>query len=121
MNDKLTGKVGLEGMRFRAYHGVYPEERVTGGAYIVSVWLEFEFEKDQTFENIDETVDYERVYEVTKEVMSEPTPLIETIAVKIGNSLKNHFKKVISAEVKVEKLNPPVKGDAEKSSFVVKV
>ena len=37
MSDKLTGRVFVKNIRLHAFHGVMPQERITGNDYLVSV------------------------------------------------------------------------------------
>ncbi|MFY0688884.1 MAG: dihydroneopterin aldolase [Cyclobacteriaceae bacterium] len=104
------GKVSLEGMEFYARHGYYPEERIIGNKYSVDVTLEVDMELAAVSDKLEGTVDYEKVYEIVAEVMSIDALLLEHLAGKIINSLKEHFPKVGTCTVKVSKYNPPIKG-----------
>lgn len=109
------GKVALEGMEFYARHGYYEEERVIGNKYRVDVTLDLDFDVAATDDKLEGTVDYERVYEIVKEVMSIDAKLLEHLAGKMIKKLKSSFPQLTNVEVKISKYNPPIKGLCERA------
>ncbi|MEM6642945.1 MAG: dihydroneopterin aldolase [Bacteroidota bacterium] len=104
------GKVSLEGMEFYARHGYYEEERVIGNKYSVDVTLEVDFSYAVSDDRLDGTVNYEKVYEIVRDVMNIDANLLEHLAGKIISDLKENFKEVHKVWVRVSKYNPPIKG-----------
>ena len=113
------GKIIVEGIKMYAYHGCMQEESVVGGNYIVDVIIDTDLNKPSKSDQLSDTIDYVAVYEVVKKEMSIRSKLIEHVAKRIIDSLKKKFSKTISIEVKVTKLNPPIKGVVEKVSAVL--
>ena len=51
--------------------------------------------------------------------MSIPSKLLEHIAGRIYNKISTQYPEIISLEVSVAKLNPPVDGEMDKSEIVI--
>jgi len=65
--------VVLEGMRFHAFHGVYPEEQLLGTEYIVNVEVETGIALAAKTDLIDQaTVNYETVFQICMAEMAQP-------------------------------------------------
>ncbi len=104
------GKISLEGMEFYARHGYYEEERIIGNKYSVDVTLDVDFSEATLDDRLEGTVNYERVYEIVRQVMGIDAQLLEHLAGKMIKALKDRFSQINSVEVKVSKYNPPIKG-----------
>lgn len=103
----------LNGLRFHAFHGVMPQERLTGNDYRVDLKIDFPLEKAVGSDNVDDTLNYATVYTAVKEEMDVPTQLIERVAYRIADRLFRTFKAINEVEIKVEKCNPPMGADCE--------
>ena len=97
--------IGLEGMEFYAYHGVYEEERKIGGKYIVDVLV---------YTN---AIDAELIYKAVEQNMLQPVKLIERLARKIMDDIRLFVVQEDSIRIKIRKLNPPL-GAKVKASVV---
>ncbi len=115
----MVGKISLERMEFYAHHGFYLEERTIGNKYEVSVNLEVDFKNAASNDDLAGTINYEAVYDIVKSIMSVEAKLLEHIASKIITGLKNAFPNLISVEVSVSKLNPPIKGLCKKATVTL--
>lgn len=114
------GKVALEGMEFYARHGYYEEERIIGNKYRVDLTLDLDFTDAALEDNLEGTVNYEKVYEIVAEVMSINAKLLEHLAGKMIAALKKNFPQINEIEVKVSKYNPPIMGLCERASVTLK-
>ena len=52
--------------------------------------------------------------------MDKPSKLIETVAYRIIHNIKNNNPSIIKCLVKVKKINPPIDGDVDYVSVIVK-
>ncbi|MBC6401915.1 MAG: dihydroneopterin aldolase [Ekhidna sp.] len=104
------GKVSLQGMEFYARHGYYEEERMIGNKYSVDVTLDVDFSEAATDDRLEGTVNYEKVYEIVRDVMSIDANLLEHLAGKMVKVLREVFPEVSHAKVTISKYNPPIKG-----------
>jgi 7,8-dihydroneopterin aldolase/epimerase/oxygenase len=111
------GLIALEGMRFRAYHGYYEEERVVGNDFVLDVYIETNFSMAAATDELHQTINYETVYEICKFVMREPVKLLETIAERVIQGLKHQFQNIQTVKVRVKKMNPPLGGKVD-CSFI---
>lgn len=101
--------VVLEGMRFRAFHGVYPEERLLGADYVVNVEIETGIAVAAQTDSIDHaTVNYETVFQICMAEMAQPRNLLETVVAGIIRRMKRQFPQMMGLKVQVRKLNPPI-------------
>ena len=105
--------VALEGLSFWAFHGYYNEERKKGNDFICDVNVELK-SFDSLDDNINDTVDYELIYDIIQDEMAETKKLIETVALKIIERIRV-LDNVVAAKVKIYKMNPPIKGKATRA------
>lgn len=105
-------EISVEGMSFRAYHGCMEEERVVGNGYLVDLFMHADTTKAEQSDNLEETVDYAKAYDLVKHEMEIPSKLLEHVARRILDSIHKSFPMVAYAEVKISKQNPPISGQA---------
>jgi hypothetical protein len=103
----------LNGLRFHAFHGVMPQERLTGNDYRVDLKIDFPLETAVGSDDVNDTLNYATVYTAVKEEMDVPSQLIERVAYRIADRLFRMFKAINEVEIKVEKYNPPMGADCE--------
>ena len=113
------GKLFVQGMKFHAFHGCNPEEAQIGGSYLVDVTVETDFSKPAFSDKIADAVDYVAIYDITKKEMFVRSNLIEQVAQRIYDSVKKKFPEVKKIKVKVEKLNPPIGGEAKSVNAII--
>jgi dihydroneopterin aldolase len=107
--------IGLEGMEFYAYHGVYEEERKIGGKYIVDVLVYTNAKDAELHDDLNGTVNYEQIYKVVEQNMQQPVKLIERLARKIMDDIRLFVVKEDTIRIKIRKLNPPLGAKVEAS------
>ncbi|MBO4475769.1 MAG: dihydroneopterin aldolase [Bacteroidales bacterium] len=105
--------IELLGMHFRARHGCLESERVYGGEFVVDVRMECDCARAEASDRLEDTVDYSRVYALVARIMDEPRQLLEAVAGRIADGIREEFPSVGELEVSVSKKNPPVGGDCE--------
>lgn len=100
--------VALHGAEFFAYHGLYPEEQFTGSCFIVDIEVEFEPSENGglSTDDVNDTVNYEELYDITGARMHQPQKLIETVATFIIDDIKARYKFATGIKVSIKKLNP---------------
>lgn len=113
------GIINVNGIRVYAYHGCLPEEGIIGGEYIVDVSITGKFEAAEVSDELVDTVDYCIVFETVKREMAIRSKLIENVAKRIVNGLRNDYPTVDKFEVKVTKINPPMNGDVREVSYEI--
>lgn len=113
------GTILVEGIQLYAYHGCLEEEAKIGADYIVDVTMKTDFSKAASTDNLSDTIDYVRVYQIVKQEMAIRSKLIEHVGKRIFDKLKTEFKSLQTIQVKVTKLNPPMNGNVDRVSIVV--
>jgi 7,8-dihydroneopterin aldolase/epimerase/oxygenase len=101
--------IHLHNLSFFAHHGVHEEEKILGGNFIVNADISFA-DKSDTITRLPDTVDYVQAYSKIKELMSSPTPLLETLAMQIVDQLYSKYPFVSFISVNIMKLNAPITG-----------
>jgi 7,8-dihydroneopterin aldolase/epimerase/oxygenase len=101
--------VHLYNLHFNSFHGIHEEEKVLGNEYLVDASVEFHEEKE-VITSIQDTINYEDIYNIIKERMSAPTPLLETIVMEIGKEIHSEFPQVRAINISLRKMHPPIEG-----------
>ena len=112
----MIGRIALEGLEFHAFHGVYPHERESGNWFEVDVTVETDFSLAAATDELIGTVNYETLFKIVKAEMEQPSKLLETVAEKIANDVLEVFPNVLSVELKISKVNPPIGGKCKKAT-----
>lgn len=99
--------ISLNNVRFRAYHGLYPEERQKGNDFVVNLKVKYT-PSAGVIQSLDETIDYAELFAVINQTMQQPVDLLETLVQTIAVAVHRRFPVIREAEVSVEKLNPPI-------------
>ncbi len=103
-------RIILQGMRFYGYHGVNPEEKTQGQAYLVDLEAEVALARPGQSDAIEDTISYTHLYRAVKAIMEgESRNLLERLAQEIANRLLADFP-LEAVTVTVKKPNPPIKG-----------
>ena len=85
------GKIKLEALEFHAHHGMYPEAREKGNRFTVDVEVDYPFEKEAGKDDLDLTVNYEVLYDITRRIMEVPSNLLEHLAMSIARAIRQAF------------------------------
>ena len=116
---RSAGTVRLVNAVFYAHHGVMQEEHRIGGRYEVDVAMDLDFRAAAEDDDLDRTVDYERVYNLVSDLVTgNKFYLIEKLAYRIAHNVLDTFDIVERAEVTVRKANPPVGGSVDRAEAV---
>lgn len=103
-------QIALENMEFFAYHGCFSEEQIIGTRFIVDLWIEADTTEAEQTDKLSKTINYQEVFFLVKEEMAEKSKLLEHVGRRILDALKDEFPEIISAKIKVSKMNPPLGG-----------
>ena len=95
-------------IQLHAYHGVMPQEQLTGNDYLVSVSAQFPIDKAITTDDVQHTLNYAMVYDIVKEEMGISSKLVEHVAGRIAQHLMKQFADISAVQVRITKLNPPM-------------
>lgn len=110
---KVDGYIYLRNVRFHAYHGVLPQERLIGNDYVVNLRIGYPFEKAMRTDAVTDTLNYAEVFEVVKAEMGNPHALIERAAAAIIEALEKSFPLIRTIDLDICKCNPPMGADCD--------
>lgn len=119
MNMNYDGIIELEGMEFHAYHGCLEKERKAGNTFLVDFHAETELKKAVKTDDLKDTIDYGRIYDIVAEQMAMPSNLLENVAGRIVDAIRKEFKEILFLKIRVSKKNPPVNGPCAWSRVTV--
>ncbi|MBO4826249.1 MAG: dihydroneopterin aldolase [Prevotella sp.] len=105
--------ITLENLRFHAHHGALPQERVTGGDFVVTVRVKCDIGRAAETDNVADTINYAELYRVVSEEMNVPSALLEHVAGRIGRRILTEFGRAEQAQVCITKRNPPMGADCD--------
>jgi dihydroneopterin aldolase len=98
--------IHLHQLRFHAFHGLYPEEQVLGNDFLVDISIQCTTILPVT--DLGQSVNYASVYELVKEIMARPVPLLETLAWDMAQQILARFSQAATIEISIRKENPPI-------------
>jgi len=105
MSNLLT--ISLNNVRFRAYHGLHPEERQKGNDFVVNMQVNY-VPGSGIIGSLEETIDYADLFAIINSTMQRPVDLLETLVQSIAYGVHQRFPHITEVVVSVEKLNPPI-------------
>ncbi len=88
----MTDRILLANMRFQGRHGVYEHEQLTPQPFEVDVELLTSLQPAGIDDDLDQTIDYGKVYRVVQEIVeSRSYRLLEALAEAIAQDLLTDF------------------------------
>lgn len=118
-NSNNMGLISLSGMEFFAYHGCYNEEQILGNKFMVDLEFFTGTENAEITDDLAQTVNYQKVYELVKAEMDIKSKLLEHVSRRILDALYKQFPYISAAKITIAKLNPPIGGKVEKVSVTL--
>jgi dihydroneopterin aldolase len=103
--------VFLKDAKFYAYHGVGEQERVVGNYFIVNIRLGVDFTKAAEEDDLEGSISYADVYNKINVEMKQSSLLLEHVANRIVERLLKDYPQLLSIDLELEKLNPPMGAD----------
>src|ERR1041384_1870945 len=96
--------IALNNVRFRAYHGIHPEERQKGNDFVVKMEIAYE-PTGGIITSLDDTIDYANLFGILNMEMQKPVDLLETLVQSIAHKVHEKFPQIKNITVSIEKLN----------------
>lgn len=104
-------------MEFHAFHGIYADEKKNGNKFSVDLEFEANLQRAAETDDIDDTINYELIYNIIQQEMNIASNLLENVVSRIYNTVKEQFPEISTLKIKVTKHNPPFKnGKVQKVS-----
>ena len=114
------GKVKVHNIRVYAHHGCLKEETAIGSEYSVDVAVDADLTVAKASDRLSDTVDYVHINRIVKQEMDIPSKLLEHVGKRIIDRIFKELGTVKKAKVWVSKINPPIGGDVEKVTVMLK-
>jgi dihydroneopterin aldolase len=115
----MLDRISIAGLRVRGYHGVLPEERVSGQDFIVDALLWLDVAPAAARDDLTLTADYAAMAGRLAEIVAgPPVSLIETLAERLAAACLAD-PVVREAEVTVHKPEAPVSADIADISVTI--
>ena len=108
------GLIAVEGLQFYSHHGYHKEEQVLGGKYTVDIYMTTNIDEAAKTDDLKKTINYERIYQLTKAEMEIHAKLIEHVCKRILDRIKASYPELMHLKVRVSKHNPPLKGQVDR-------
>ena len=114
------GIIKLTNIRTFSFHGCLEEEAKIGSNYSVNLTIKTNLEPSAKTDELTDTVDYVDLNRIVVEEMAIRAKLLEHVAKRIIDRVLKELKMVTKIEVEVTKLNPPIGGDVEGVTIIMK-
>jgi dihydroneopterin aldolase len=108
--------ITLTNVRFRALHGVLPQERRVGGDYLLTLRVGFDVSRAVQSDDVADTLNYATLYETARQEMAVPSQLLEHVAGRIGQRVLSEWPEVTTVDLTLTKENPPMGADCDGAS-----
>jgi len=114
------GIIKLTNIRTFSFHGCLEEEAKIGSNYSVNLTIKTNLEPSAKTDELTDTVDYVDLNRIVVEEMAIRAKLLEHVAKRIMDRVLKELQMVTKIEVEVTKLNPPIGGDVEGVTIIMK-
>lgn len=111
----------INGVRFHAYHGVMPQERVVGADFTVDVKVGYDMTQAIDSDNIIHAINYAQVADIIAREMAIPSQLLEHVAGRTANAILNELPMAQYVYISITKDNPPMGIDSLGAGVVLHV
>ncbi len=116
----MLDRICIAGLRVRGYHGVLPEERVSGQDFIVDALLWLDAAPAAASDDLSLTADYAAMTGRLADIVAgPPVALIETLAERLAAACLTD-PVVHAAEITVHKPRAPVSADLADISVTIR-
>ncbi|MEY4037395.1 MAG: hypothetical protein RL201_776, partial [Actinomycetota bacterium] len=88
----MADLIRITGIKGFGYHGVFESERANGQDFYVDVELEVDLTRASVSDDVNDTINYAEVIDlVIEEITSNPVSLIEKLAGRIAERIKETY------------------------------
>lgn len=113
------GILSVKNIQFRSKHGHHDFEREIGNSFAIDLICKTDLRKAATTDRLEDTLDYAPAVATVAEIMNgESVHLIETLLDRIGKTLMARFPNIMSLEVRLRKIHPPIRETCEHVEIV---
>ena len=114
------GKIKLKNVKIYSNHGCLDEEELIGSEYLFQLEISTDLKKASKTDNLNNTIDYVSLYSIIHQEAIKRSKLLENVANKILDRIFREHENIKRIKIEVSKLNPPINGNVEAVSIVIK-
>lgn len=103
----MTATIEINRLILHGFHGVMAQERRVGNRFELSLSLRYPIEEALTSDSLEGTLNYAEVIEVAREILAEPSLLLEHAAGRLQEALTTRFPAIEGGRLTLSKLTPP--------------
>lgn len=100
-------------LRFHAFHGVMPQERLVGNDYTIDLKIGYDVSTAMISDEVEDTLNYAEAYQIVDQEMGVPSKLLERVAYRICDRLFRKYASISSVDIRLTKINPPFGADCK--------
>lgn len=116
MSDLIT----LQGIHGYGYHGVFEHEAKTGQDFYVDLEILLDLSSASVSDDLNETIDYGSLADlVVEEITGERVQLIERLAGRIADRIKDKYPHIMNIAVTVHKPQAPISAQTTDISVTI--
>jgi dihydroneopterin aldolase len=116
----MADLIRISGIKGLGYHGVFEAERANGQDFYVDVELEVDLTRASVSDDVKDTINYAEVTElVVEEITTDPVALIEKLAGRIAERIKETYPQAALVTITVHKPQAPVSADVKDISVTI--
>ena len=116
----MADLIEIKGIKSFGYHGVFESENIAGQDFFVDVSLELDLTRPSVSDNVADTVNYAEITDlVIQEVSGDRVALIEKLAGRIADRIKNTYPQIVTVSVTVHKPQAPVNAQVADISVTI--
>ena len=108
--------IALENIHLYGKHGCYDQEAMLGGHYELDIYVRTNISEAAKSDALEDTIDYEAVYNLCVDIFAERHNLLESLAHKMAHAIMDNFEDAKGVRVKLSKLHPPLPGKVGRST-----
>lgn len=99
--------IHLQNLQFKSHHGLYEQETILGNIFIVNLVVKYQ-PTSLPITNIEQTINYENLFNLIEKRMLLATDLLETLVTEIAANIFETFILVDEINISIIKQNPPI-------------
>lgn len=109
--------LSIHNIEIEAPLGVFDFEKKNKNRFLVSVDLWGDYQKSMASDELEDTLDYQLIFDIAHEVLGQGGNLIEAAAQQIIEKIFLLNFPLTKVRVYIQKLEPPLKGKVSDTSF----
>jgi dihydroneopterin aldolase len=116
----MADRIEIKGIKSFGYHGVFESENIAGQDFFVDISLELDLSRASVTDDVSDTVNYAEITDlVVAEVTGDRVALIEKLAARIADRIKNTYSQIVTVSVTVHKPQAPVNAEVRDISVTI--